>query len=149
MKAPFIRTPDAAVTPAPDAAVTPAPEAAVTPAPGSAAMPAPGAAATPTVTQTVTPTPTPGALAAPAGASPLLVDGRLVPARGGRTFPTLDPATGEVLGEAADGGAADLDAAVAAARLAFDSSPWPGDLALRVRCLRQLGAALRRHAGEL
>ncbi|MFG1683960.1 aldehyde dehydrogenase [Nonomuraea sp. NPDC049269] len=79
--------------------------------------------------------------------SPLLIDGRLVP--GDHRFGTLDPATEEVLGEAADATPADLDHAVAAARHAFDSSPWATDLALRVRCLRQLSEALTRHAEEL
>ncbi|WP_157431565.1 aldehyde dehydrogenase [Actinomadura hibisca] len=80
--------------------------------------------------------------------SPLLLDGRLVPGSGG-AFPTLDPATEEVLGEAADADAADLEVAVAAARRAFDESSWATDVAFRVRCLRQLREALRRHAGEL
>ncbi|WP_329519847.1 aldehyde dehydrogenase [Spirillospora sp. NBC_01491] len=80
--------------------------------------------------------------------SPLLLDGRTAPGSGG-TFATLDPATGEVLGAAADATAADMDAAVGAARRAFDTSAWSTDLALRVRCLRQLGEAMARHAGEL
>ncbi|GAA4638129.1 aldehyde dehydrogenase [Actinoallomurus vinaceus] len=79
--------------------------------------------------------------------SPLLIDGEAVP--GARRFATVDPATGEVLGEAADADRDDLDRAVAAARRAFDESGWAGDLALRVRCLRQLREALTRHADEL
>ncbi|WP_067819602.1 aldehyde dehydrogenase [Actinomadura kijaniata] len=81
--------------------------------------------------------------------SPLLLDGRLVPAADGRTFPTVDPATEDVLGHAADASAGDLDRAVAAARRAFDESGWSTDVALRARCLRQLREALRRHADEL
>jgi aldehyde dehydrogenase (NAD+) len=44
----------------------------------------------------------------------------------GRTFPTINPATEEVLTEVAEAGAEDVDAAVAAARRAFDdmSGPW-------------------------
>ncbi len=75
----------------------------------------------------------------------LLVDGKLVGASDGRTFPVLDPATGEVIGQAPDGTAVDLDAAVAAARRAFDETDWSTDLALRVRCLRQLHRALVDH----
>ena len=88
---------------------------------------------------------------APDGVSELLIGGRLMHPVGGRrnTFATINPATEEVLGEAGDGGPADLDAAIGAARRAFDESPWAGDVALRVRCLRQLGTALRRHAEEL
>jgi aldehyde dehydrogenase (NAD+) len=83
------------------------------------------------------------------GLDVLLVDGKLTPATGGATFETIDPATEEVLGVAADASAADLDAAVAAARRAFDETSWATDVALRVRCLRQLHDALAGHAGEL
>jgi aldehyde dehydrogenase (NAD+) len=79
----------------------------------------------------------------------LLVDGELGPATGGATFETTDPATEEVLGVAADGTAADLDAAVAAARAAFDDGPWATDPAFRARCLRQLRDAMVRHGDEL
>ena len=75
----------------------------------------------------------------------LLVDGKLVGASDGGTFPVLDPATGEVIGQAPDGTAVDLDAAVAAARRAFDETDWSTDLALRVLCLRQLHRALVDH----
>ncbi|OBK84053.1 aldehyde dehydrogenase [Mycolicibacter heraklionensis] len=71
----------------------------------------------------------------------LLIDGALV-AGGAGAFPTINPATEEPLGKAADGDAADLDRAVAAARTAFDSSDWGRDTALRVHCLRQLRDAL-------
>ncbi|MEO6317292.1 MAG: aldehyde dehydrogenase [Acidimicrobiales bacterium] len=79
----------------------------------------------------------------------LLIDGTLVPASDGGTFETLNPATEEVLGVAADGTAADLDAAIGAARRAFDETDWARDHALRARCLRQLRDALQSHADEL
>ncbi|NHC23139.1 aldehyde dehydrogenase [Nocardioides sp. IC4_145] len=75
-----------------------------------------------------------------------LVDGKLVPASDGTTYPILNPATGEVIGHAPDGTAADVEAAIAAARRAFDESAWSTDVALRVRCLRQLHAALLEEA---
>ncbi len=75
------------------------------------------------------------------------MDGRLVAGRG--AFETVDPATEEVLGTAADATAAEMDAAIAAARRAFDETGWATDLALRVRCLRQLREALLRHADEV
>ena len=53
----------------------------------------------------------------------LFIDGRWVEARSGKTFPSLNPATGEVLAEVAEGDAADIDLAVAAARRAFEG-PW-------------------------
>jgi aldehyde dehydrogenase (NAD+) len=78
-----------------------------------------------------------------------LVDGKLVPASTGATFETLNPATEEVLGVAADGSAADLDAAIGAARRAFDTTGWSTDPAFRARCLRQLRDAMLGHADEL
>jgi aldehyde dehydrogenase (NAD+) len=83
------------------------------------------------------------------GEERLLIDGELRPAAGGATFETSNPATGEVLGVSADGTAADMDAAIAAARRAFDETSWSTDLELRVRCLRQLQTAMRDHAEEL
>ncbi|MGC4933949.1 aldehyde dehydrogenase [Gordonia sp. DT30] len=84
----------------------------------------------------------------PAAASDLLIDGKLIPGGGG-TFDVINPATEEVLGKAADAGAADMDAAIAAARRAFDETAWSRDHALRARCLRQLRDALLAHADEL
>ena len=78
----------------------------------------------------------------------LLIDGRLVPAGGGRTFPVVNPATGKVVGESGDGSEQDLDHAVAAARAAFDAGPWPHDPGLRARALRQLQEAMLRHREE-
>jgi aldehyde dehydrogenase (NAD+) len=71
----------------------------------------------------------------------LLIDGDLSSANGG-TFTTINPATEEPLGEAADADAADMDRAIAAARVAFDKSDWSRDVGMRVHCLRQLRAAL-------
>ena len=79
----------------------------------------------------------------------LLLDGKLVAASGGGTFETLNPATEEVLGSAADGTAADMDAAIGAARAAFDTTDWSRDHAFRARCLRQLRDALQAHGDEL
>src|SRR5690606_28423321 len=45
-------------------------------------------------------------------------------AASGRTFDTVNPATGGVLAEVAEAGEADVDRAVAAAREAFTSSSW-------------------------
>ncbi|HEV2368654.1 MAG TPA: aldehyde dehydrogenase [Acidimicrobiales bacterium] len=79
----------------------------------------------------------------------LLIDGKLVEAHGGRTFANINPATEEELGPAPDGAKADMDAAIAAARRAFDETGWGTDVALRVRCLRQLHQSLQKHAEEL
>jgi aldehyde dehydrogenase (NAD+) len=77
----------------------------------------------------------------------LLIDGKLTET--GRTFPSLNPATGKVLGAAPDATAADAEAAVAAARRAFDTGGWPADVNLRIRCLGQLHHALTEHQEEL
>jgi aldehyde dehydrogenase (NAD+) len=53
----------------------------------------------------------------------LLIGGEWVPAASGRTFPSINPSTGEVIAELAAGEAEDADRAVAAARQAFEG-PW-------------------------
>src|SRR3954451_8812204 len=50
----------------------------------------------------------------------LLIGGEKLDAADGATFETLDPATGNVITTAAQGGAADVERAVAAARAAFE-----------------------------
>jgi acyl-CoA reductase-like NAD-dependent aldehyde dehydrogenase len=55
----------------------------------------------------------------------LLIAGKWLRAQSGETFPTINPTTEEVLAIVAEGGAADVDAAVKAAREAFESSQWP------------------------
>ncbi len=87
--------------------------------------------------------------AAVMGEERLLIDGELRRARSGQVFETLNPATGDVLGVAADGAAQDLDEAIGAARRAFDDTGWSTDVGLRVRSLRQLQTAFERHADEI
>ncbi len=84
-----------------------------------------------------------------AGLDRLLIDGELVPATGGGTFETLNPATEEVLGVAADGTAEDMDAAIGAARRAFDDGAWASDPTFRAHCLRQLRDALQAQGEQL
>ena len=79
----------------------------------------------------------------------MLIDGRLIESRGGRTFASLNPATGEVLGYAPDAAVADAEAAVAAARKAFDSTDWATNVDLRIHCLEQLHRALVEHRDEI
>jgi aldehyde dehydrogenase (NAD+) len=83
------------------------------------------------------------------GEARMLIDGRLVPARGGRTYENVNPATEEVIGRVADAAPEDMDAAIGAARRAFDETDWSRNLPLRSRCLRQLQAALEKHREEL
>ena len=83
------------------------------------------------------------------GEARLLIDGELRAAAGGATFETANPATEEVLGVVADAGPEDLDAAIAAARRAFDTTDWSTNVGRRVAGLRQLQAAFTAHADEL
>lgn len=53
----------------------------------------------------------------------LLINGEWTAARSGRCFDSVNPSNGEVIARIADGGPADIDAAVAAARDAFEG-PW-------------------------
>jgi len=55
---------------------------------------------------------------------PMLINGQWVQAASGKTFPTYDPSTGEILAEVAEGDREDIDRAVKAARAAFDRGPW-------------------------
>jgi phenylacetaldehyde dehydrogenase len=55
----------------------------------------------------------------------MFINGKWVDAASGKTFPTYNPATGEVLAKIAEGDREDIDRAVKAARKAFESGPWP------------------------
>ena len=52
------------------------------------------------------------------------IDGKFVDAISGKTFDTVNPATGKVIASVAEGDAADIDLAVAAARRAFEDGAW-------------------------
>lgn len=54
----------------------------------------------------------------------MLINGQWVNAQSGKTFPTYDPATGEVLAHVTEGDKADIDLAVQAARKAFEQGLW-------------------------
>ena len=78
-------------------------------------------------------------------AARLLIDGSLRAASDGAAFDIVNPATEDVIGAAPEATPDDVDAAIAAARRAFDDTAWSTDHALRVRCLRQLHQALVEH----
>ena len=80
----------------------------------------------------------------------MLIGGQWVEARSGRTFETFNPATGEVLAHVAEGDRADIDQAVAAARKAFETGPWP-DMSPsgRGRLLWKLSDLIEQHHQEL
>jgi acyl-CoA reductase-like NAD-dependent aldehyde dehydrogenase len=78
------------------------------------------------------------------------IDGRWVPPTSGRRTPVIGPATNEPIAEVAAGDSRDVDAAVAAARRAFDEGPWPRMAASqRGRYLLRIAALIERHADEL
>jgi aldehyde dehydrogenase (NAD+) len=79
----------------------------------------------------------------------LFIDGAFRDARSGAVYDNIDPATEEAIGQVADGAAADMDAAIAAARRAFDETSWSTDRALRKRCLVQLREGLEKEKESL
>src|SRR5205807_4492268 len=69
----------------------------------------------------------------------MLIDGKWVDSVSGRTFESINPATGEVIAHVAEGEKADIDKAVKAARKAFDKGPWKKMNAReRGRCMYKL-----------
>jgi phenylacetaldehyde dehydrogenase len=55
----------------------------------------------------------------------MFIDGEWLNAASGKTFPTYNPATGEVMANVAEGDREDVERAVRAARRAFETGPWP------------------------
>jgi aldehyde dehydrogenase (NAD+) len=80
----------------------------------------------------------------------LLIDGAWTAGQSGETWNHLHPATGEQVASFPIAGAADVDAAVRAARRAFDEGPWPKTRAVeRIRILRRIADLVRQHGDEL
>jgi aldehyde dehydrogenase (NAD+) len=79
----------------------------------------------------------------------LLIDGRHVESVSGRSFKTLNPATEQVVATIAEGNAADVDRAVAAARRAFEGAWSTMRPAERGQILFRLVELIRQHADEL
>src|SRR5438270_9113661 len=79
----------------------------------------------------------------------MLINGKWVEAASGKTFPTYNPATGEVLARVAEGDREDIERAVKAARTAFDVGPWskmtPSE---RGRLIWKLADLLEQHLEE-
>ena len=80
----------------------------------------------------------------------VLIDGKWVPAKSGKTFEVYNPANGAVIGHAAACEKADVDAAVAAARKAFDTGPWTKMTASeRSRIIWKIGDLILKYTEEL
>src|SRR4051794_33441277 len=81
---------------------------------------------------------------------PMLIGGKWVDSQSGKTFPTVNPATGETICQVAEGDKADIDLAVKAARKAFDEGPWPKMSASeRGRLLNKLADLIEQNKDEL
>src|SRR6266478_2811010 len=79
----------------------------------------------------------------------ILINGKWVEAASGKTFPTYNPATGEVLSRVAEGDKEDINRAVKSARTAFDSGPWGKITASeRGRLIWKLGDLIEKHLEE-
>ncbi len=95
-------------------------------------------------------TPAPSPRQKPIEFTRLHIDGAWTDALGGGEIPVVDPATGEVFTSVAEAREADIDRAVAAARKAFDSGPWPRMKPNeRARILWRLADLIERDGDEL
>ncbi|MDR1439196.1 MAG: aldehyde dehydrogenase family protein [Clostridiales bacterium] len=79
-----------------------------------------------------------------------LIGGKLVDAMSGERFETASPATGKTIASVANCGAADVEAAVAAARRAFSGGAWSrADPAARKSVLFKLADLIEKHGLDL
>jgi aldehyde dehydrogenase (NAD+) len=83
-------------------------------------------------------------------ATQLLINGKWVDSVSGKTFPTINPSTGEVITHVAESDAPDVDKAVAAARAAFEKGPWRKMSASeRGNLMYKFADLIEKHADEL
>src|SRR6516164_120926 len=80
----------------------------------------------------------------------LLINNEWVESTSGKTFPTINPTTGQEICQVAEAGAADVDRAVSAAQAAFNGGPWCRMWAVeRSRLLHRLADLIEENAEEL
>jgi phenylacetaldehyde dehydrogenase len=80
----------------------------------------------------------------------LLIGGKWMPSKSGKTFETINPANEEVLALVAEGSKADVDEAVKAARAAFETGKWPSiSPHQRTRYLLKVADLIDKYADEL
>lgn len=83
------------------------------------------------------------------GQHQMLIDGKFVAAKSGKTFPVYNPADGTETCQVPEADAADVDIAVRAARRAFDGGAWPAmSPSQRGRLLWKLADLLEQHTDE-
>ena len=79
----------------------------------------------------------------------LLIGGKWVPAKSGKTFETINPANEEILALAAEGDKADVDEAVKAARKALDGKWSTISPHQRANYLLKIADLIEKHADEI
>jgi aldehyde dehydrogenase (NAD+) len=80
----------------------------------------------------------------------MLIGGQWQESLGGKRFPTVNPVNEEVIAEVPEGNEADVDAAVKAARKAFESGPWHKmDARDRGRLMNKLADLMETNLDEL
>lgn len=79
----------------------------------------------------------------------LFINGEFVPAKSGKTFDTINPATGEKLAEAADAGPEDVDLAVQAARRAYEKTWSRMPASERAKYVYRIARMMQERAREL
>ncbi len=80
----------------------------------------------------------------------ILIGGDFRPSVSGKTFESINPATEELICHVSEGDAADVNLAVQAARLAFESGPWSRmDARDRGRLMNRLADLMESHLDEL
>jgi 5-carboxymethyl-2-hydroxymuconic-semialdehyde dehydrogenase len=78
------------------------------------------------------------------------IGGKHVPSLNGATFGVADPVTNQVYAQAAAGGAEDVQRAVEAASIAFESGPWPPMAArARAKVLNRIADAIESRAEQI
>src|SRR5262249_3279966 len=81
---------------------------------------------------------------------PLFIGGKWQDSVSGKTFPTVNPATGETICHVAEGDKADVDLAVKAARKPFEDGPWPKmNASDRGRLLNKFADLIEKNKEEL
>ncbi len=80
----------------------------------------------------------------------MLINGKWVESRSGKRFKTINPVNETVIAEVAEGDPSDVDAAVKAARTAFESGPWSKmDARDRGRLMNKLADLIEANLDEL
>ena len=80
----------------------------------------------------------------------LYINGEWVDGKSNKTFPVYDPASEEVIAQAPDANADDVNRAVAAAKAAFEDGPWATTTAQeRGRVLFRLAEKIRQNTAML